>query len=389
MDKNSSLHVLVLCTWYPSPKDKLIGIYHKIFCKALADYGVKANILYVERLPFSNVLRFPFLKKYSQEQNDGYTTYFRKMLHLGRLSYDLHMRSYVKNVERLYRRYEKLHGKPDVIHAQVTTPAGYAACILGKKLGIPVVITEHATYFETFFSGNDAPYAQYALKNADRLTCVGKFMVDIFAKNGGDGMQVLPNIVDCSTFSGPKARKADDVLRLTTVCALRPQKEIQIAAAALKILKEKADFPAFRYTVVGDGHYGDFYKNAVKELGMEEYVDFVGRKDSTEIAQILSHTDILLMPSSMETFGIPAIEALAAGVPVVSTRCCGPEGFLTPECSEMSNVNDPQSFADAIERMVHRLPTMNEQAVRAVAAQFDSEAVAKQAVGIYREIIKK
>lgn len=389
MENTSSLHVLVLCTWYPSPKDRLIGIYHKIFCKALADHGVKANMLFVERLPFSNCLRYPFMKKYSEEHNEGYVTYFRKMVHLGRLSYDLHMRSYVKNVERLYRHYEKLHGKPDVIHAQVTTPAGYAACILGKKLGIPVVITEHATYFETFFSGKDAPYAQYALKNADRLTCVGKFMVDIFARNGGDGMQVLPNIVDCSTFSGPKVKKTDDVLRLTTVCALRPQKEIQVAAAALKLLLEKDDFPAFRYTVVGDGHYGDFYKNAVKELGMEDYVDFVGRKDSTEIAQILSQTDILLMPSSMETFGIPAIEALAAGVPVVSTRCCGPEGFLTPECSEMSDVNDPQGFADAIERMVRRLPTMNEQAVRAVAAQFDSEAVAKQAVAIYREIMKK
>ena len=389
MENKSSLHVLVLSSWYPNPKDKLIGIYHKIFCKALADHGVKINMLFVERLPFSSCLRYPFMKKYAEEHNDGYVTYFRKMIHLGRLSYDLHMRSYVKNVERLYRRYEKLHGKPDVIHAQVTIPAGYAACKLGKKLGIPVVITEHASYFETFFSGKDAPYAQYALKHADKLTCVGKYMVDIFAKNGGDGIQVLPNIVDCSRFSGPKAKKADDVLQLTSVCALRPQKDIQIAAAALKLLQEKKDFPAFRYTVVGDGQYGDFYKNAVKELGMEDYVDFVGRKDSAEIAQILSHTDILLIPSLIETFGIPAIEALAAGVPVVSTRCCGPEGFLTPECSEMSNVNDPQGFADAIERMVHRLPTMNAQAVRAVAAQFDSEAVAKQAVGIYREIIKK
>ena len=48
MQKNSPLHVLVIPTWYPNGEDKLIGVYHKLFSTALAEYGVKTNMLYVE-----------------------------------------------------------------------------------------------------------------------------------------------------------------------------------------------------------------------------------------------------------------------------------------------------------------------------------------------------
>ena len=77
MQKNSPLHVLVIPTWYPNGEDKLIGVYHKLFCTALAEYGVKANMLYVDRQGLSSLPKYPTMQKLYEESNIGYMTYCR------------------------------------------------------------------------------------------------------------------------------------------------------------------------------------------------------------------------------------------------------------------------------------------------------------------------
>ena len=386
MSNNSAPHILVVSTWYPHRNYKLLGIYHKHFCKALANAGVKVNMLHVDRYGISNFWRYPFMNKSYQVACEGYTTYFKRMLNVRRISFDLQTRLYAKRLEKLYYEYEKIHGKPDVLHAQVTVPAGYAACMLGKKIGVPVVITEHASYFQRFMSGREGKFAKFAVENAAALTCVGQYMQRIYNEKYNLDAEVLPNIVDCSAYQQPRAKNVG-VLKFTSICALREGKNIDLAVKALRILRDKNALPAFEYTVVGDGFCAEEYKSATKNMQMEDCVRFVGQKATDEIAQILSQTDIFLVPSELETFCIPAVEALASGVPVVSTKCRGPEGFLTPACSELCEVNDADSMADAILRLYNRMDSIDENEVRRIAKQFDGEAVANQAIEIYRRII--
>ena len=389
MADKSDLHVLVVSTWYPHRTDKLIGIYHKHFCQALAKRGVKVNMLNIDRYGISNFWRFPFMKRNYQVECEGYTTYFRRMLNLRRISFDLQTRLHAKNLEKLYYAYEKEHGKPDVIHGQVMVPGGYAAAMLGKKIGVPVVITEHASYFQRFFSGREGKFGKLAVENADVISCVGKYMQDIYAEKFNINAKLLPNIVNCSAYSGEKKKAEDGKLHFATVSALRDGKRIDMSIAALKRLRDENAIGPFVYTVVGDGYWMGTYKAAAEKMGMSDCVEFVGRKTTEEIAQILSRTDALLIASEVETFSIPAVEALAAGVPVVSTRCGGPEGFLTPDCSELCDGDDAEAMADAILRLCNRLDTIDETKVRQVAKQFDGEVVANQAIAIYNEVIHK
>ena len=385
---HSKLHVLVVTTWYPGGMDNLIGIYHKQFCEALADSGVKVNMLYIDSQPISRAPRYPFMKKYYELPENGYTTHCMRMLNMTRISFDLQMELYAKRLDQLYRKYVAIHGKPDVIHAQVTVPAGYAACTVGKKHGIPVVVTEHHGNYERFFRGVEKKYIHYVCQNAAKITYVSSYMANGFWEQAGVQGQTLPNIVDCSLYTAPKAIDPNGPLQFVSVCALRIGKQIHIAAKALKILLDAGKLPAFRYTVVGHGEMSGMFQQWVAEMGMADYVDFVGVKNHQQIAEILSHSHIMLVPSQEESFCIPAVEALAAGVPVVSTRCKGPVTFLTPECSELCNINDPQDMADAIERMYHRLPHLKEEDLRAVANQFDRTSVTRLAQEIYREVIK-
>ena len=93
MQKNSPLHVLVIPTWYPNGEDKLIGVYHKLFCTALAEYGVKTNMLYVDRQGLSSLPKYPTMQKLYEESNTGYVTYCRRMLDISKFSADVYRTS--------------------------------------------------------------------------------------------------------------------------------------------------------------------------------------------------------------------------------------------------------------------------------------------------------
>ena len=383
------LHVLVIPTWFPSERDKITGTYHQTFCRALSESGkVKVNMIYVDPQGIRSVYKYPFMKKSYKNEYEGYTLYARRMIDYSKFAYGAFIRSYAKKLDRLFCEYVKEHGKPDVIHAQVLLGAGYASALIGKKYGVPVVITEHATYFESFFTGAREKYARFACENA-HLTCVGNYMNDIFKDKYGYTSQTLPNIVDTSIFSAnAKVPSNDGTLRLTTVAALRPPKHIDDTVRALKILRDSGEIGKFKFTVVGGGFMEEHYRSVTSELGMNDVVEFVGRKNAHEIAKYLSESDILVMASVIETFGIPAIEALAAGVPVVCTRCKGPEGFLDEGCAEMCKSEDPEDLARAIKRMSDRLDTVDEDYLRDRAAEFSSQSVAEQAVAIYEKVIK-
>ena len=381
------LHILVVATWLPGRYDKLMGIYHKHFCEALAQAGVKVGMLHIDRQPISQALRFPFMKKRYTVEEKGYRTYARRMLNRHRLSPHWQMKAYTRCLYRLYKAYEKKNGKPDVLHAQVLIPAGYATAMLGKRIGVPVLITEHASYFERFFKDWSAPYTKKTVESGAQITCVGNYMVDLFAKLGVQA-QVLPNTVDCSVFSGPKAEKTDSTIRFATVCALREGKGIEVAVRALSKLLKEERLTDFTYTVIGNGDQSALYQAAAEQAGIADRTRFVGQKNHQQIAEILAYTDILLMPSDKETFAIPVIEAAAAGVPVVCTRCGGPEGFLTPDSAEFCGIQDADGMADAIMRMAARLPQIDEQKVRQVAAAFDRKAVAEKAIGYYKALLK-
>ena len=380
-------HILVIPTWLPSPRDPITGTYHHTFCRALcAREDLQVNMLYMDAQGLKVAHKYPFLKKSYQMDCEGYQVFAKRILDCSRFSYDAYIRAYTRRLEKLFCQYVATHGKPDVIHAQVILTAGYAAAVIGKKYGIPVVITEHASYFQTFFTGKKEKYARFACENA-RLTCVGKFMTDILRDRYGYEATVLPNIVDMSTFARvPKIPGDGKTLRLLTVTALRVPKRVDDTIRALHLLRKDGRIGPFRFTVVGDGLMMDHYRQVANELEMLDVVEFVGRKSPQEVSQYLSRADMLIIASTIETFGIPAIEALAAGVPVVCTRCHGPEGFLSEAVAEFCESKNPADLADAIARMAARLPEMDENMLRDTADSFSSESVAAMSVDIYREL---
>lgn len=378
------MNILVIPSWYPSGKDKLMGIYHKEFCEALAKRDdINVNMLYIDRQRLSAPLKYLFMKKDIIVEEKGYKTYIKKMLDVRKINFDIQLQRYVKTLDKLYNEYLKNNPKPDVIHAQVMFPAGYAATKLGVKYNIPVLITEHA-HAKRFFEGRYKKYSDFIYQNA-KITTVSKFLAkELEEKN--IKATVLPNLVNVEIFM--KTRKKIKELKLVTLVALREGKNIDDIIAALKIIINKNKKIKAQLTIIGDGFLEDYYKKRCTELDMDDYVEFVGRKNKDEAADILNNHNIMVIASDFETFGIPGIEAFASGMPVVSTKCLGPEEYIDKSCGALVKVKDIEALANAILEVYNNIDKYDVEHLRTIANKYSGKSITDKAIKIYKEMLK-
>ena len=126
---------------------------------------------------------------------------------------------------------------------------------------------------------------------------------------------------------------------------LEPKYGAQDLVEALGLL---ADLP-FKATLVGDGPLRESLETRVRELGLAERVQFLGRRPHSEIPELLRGFDLLAMPSRQEAWGVAAAEASATAIPVVATRIGGiPEVVIDGETGLLVPAQDPPALAAAI-----------------------------------------
>ncbi len=378
------MNILVIPSWYPNGTDKLMGIYHKEFCEALSKCkDIYVNMLYIDRQRLNAPLKYITMKKEEVIQENGYQVYIQKMLDVHKISFDLQMKSYVCALDKAFQKYLKNNKKPDILHAQVTIPAGYAACVLGEKYHIPVVVTEHASYFTRFFEGEYKKYGDFVATHS-KYTTVSKYMAKIVSKYVKE-CTVLPNLVDTLYFNKTKREKVDGI-RLIQVAGLRQGKRIDDTIEALKEIRE--DGYDATLTVVGDGFLEDYYKKRCTELEMNSFVNFVGRKNKAEIRKLFGQHNIFVISSDKETFAIPGIEALASGLPVVSTKCLGPEEYLDSKCGELVDVGDTHMLKEKILKVYHNMDKYDVSYLKEVASRYGSKSVTDMSIKIYNSLLK-
>lgn len=379
------MKVLVIPTWYPNGEDKLMGIYHKEFTENLNNYGISADMLFIDRQRLSNPIKYLFMRKKIIDNEINYKVYIYRMLNLSPISFKLQLKSYVKKMDKAFKTYLKYNDLPDILHAHVTVPAGYAACLLGKKYNIPVVVTEHCGNVERFYNGDILKeYGTYVLNNSTYST-VSNYMKNVVLKYT-DNCEVIPNLVNITPFNNNSKRKLTKTFKLVSVCALREGKRLDIAFKAIKILVKKG--LDIHLDIIGDGFYENYYINLCNELNLNKYVSFLGRKNKFEIAGILKKEHTLLISSELESFGIPGIEAMASGLPIISTDCLGPPEYINKDIGVICKVNDPADMANKIEYMISNYSKYDSKKIKEQANKYSPEVVIKNTIKIYEGAIK-
>ena len=222
----------------------------------------------------------------------------------------------------------------DIVHAHYAIPHATAAYLARQVLastpgaGVPRVITTlHGT--DITLLGVDPSYSEivrFGIEESDGVTAVSESLkLDTYRELGCScEIQVIPNFIDCDRHQRMPAPELRASLAprgeklVIHVSNFRPVKRVDVAVEVFA--RVRAQVPA-RLLLVGDGPDLGKVQRLAGVLGMSEDVVMLGEQDS--VIPLLSVSDVFLLPSAQESFGLAALEAMACGVPVVASRVGG------------------------------------------------------------------
>lgn len=289
----------------------------------------------------------------------------------------------------------------DLIHAHYAIPHASAAVMAREILAekgrrVPVVTTLHGT--DITLVGRDKSYEpviSYAINHSDAVTAVSQYLKDETYRHFDVNreIEVIYNFIDPKDFE----QSPDDCLKkyaapdgqfvLTHVSNFRPVKRVQDVIRAFALVH--AELPS-RLLMVGDGPERQSAEELARELGVDNDVLFVGKAKNT--LNVLPCSDLFLLPSASESFGLSALEAMACGVPVIATRSGGmPEVQIDGVTGFLSEVGDYESMAANALRILKDADTRARfsQAARNKAMEFSVDRIVPQYETLYQWIINE
>ena len=288
--------------------------------------------------------------------------------------------------------------KLDLLHVHYAIPHAYAAYMARKILEdqgvvIPVVTTLHGT--DITLVGKHPSYKPavcFSIEHSSAVTAVSESLRLDTERIFGirRRINVIPNFVDLDRYgrcaAGDRSKVAPDgVPILVHVSNFRRVKRIPDVIDVFA--RVRTQIPV-RLVLVGDGPERTRAEEDVQQRGLQDDVRWMGK--STDVERILSMSDVFLLPSESESFGLAALEAMASYVPVVATRAGGlPEVVDHGDSGYLEAVGDTQAMARDVLELLNT-PGKREamgQRARVKAEQFAMAAVGTQYIELYQKLV--
>ena len=304
--------------------------------------------------------------------------------------------------------------RPDVVHIQVSDPIGLAVVAVARKMGIPVVVTEHNQpevlteplklpgILRRSINAGLSAYFRKRGKKSDFMTMPSERAIDNLILSRGKEFPVpvaaVSNGVDLSHFKSgrvdgeiyDKYGISREGLKVLYIGRVDPEKKVGLAIEAFKkarkVLPKNTEF-----LIVGDGVDRTRLEKLVSDLGLLNCVRFLGRVLPPDLYELYRIGDVFITASEIETQGIVLIEAAATGLPLIAVN----KGAVSEICIDGKNgiLCEPGNIAELSDALVKILTDtkLREKFAKAslqVASQHDFEKTLDRFINIYKKVSK-
>ncbi|MEM6397113.1 MAG: N-acetyl-alpha-D-glucosaminyl L-malate synthase BshA [Bacteroidota bacterium] len=291
--------------------------------------------------------------------------------------------------------------KVDLLHVHYAVPHAAVAYMARKILisrgrYLPFVTTLHGT--DITLVGNNAAFAApitFAINKSDGVTAVSKSLKEDTLAHFQvcREIEVVYNFIDLDRFQRSNkehfkkaiAPKGERIL--THVSNFRPVKRVHDVIHVFKIISDQ--IPA-KLLLIGDGPERQRCETLSRQLGLSEHIRFLGKQDAVE--ELLAVSDLFLLPSQKESFGLAALEAMACEVPVISSNVGGlPEINIDGETGYTSGFGMVDKMAEDAMHILSNEDTLAtfRKGARAQAERFSIDAILPKYEAYYQKVLEE
>lgn len=347
-------HVLVIPSWYPQDRDDAHGSFFREQAEALGASGMAVGVLALTEEPVYSGGRSS-AEPLSVTEENGLNVIRGTVPRWLPMQRALNVWLVRRQLEQAWDTYVSRFGVPDVIHAHSLYPGAFLARELSRSHDIPFVYTEHRTLnhmpVRTRLGGKIE--REVAASAASRHAVSRGHAEHLARRFGLAQWDYIPNLLPAVVETG-----GDDVAPQTPhdggyiyghLSVLDPVKRVDRLIDAFAVVHAEDD--STRLLIGGSGPELPGLEQRVENLGLEGAVEFLGQLSRDEVADFYRQIDAFVLPSYTEPMGVVQVEALASGVPVISTRTWGGETVIGEGDGLLVDIDDHHQLVDAMRQI--------------------------------------
>jgi L-malate glycosyltransferase len=382
------MNVLILTSWSSRRDRPYLGVYFIEQAKAISKYVMNIVLIDIRIIPI-NEINCKTVGRIVQRKENGIVIYSIDFpsIGFGRIPF-LYQNLYNILFYFLYLKVKKIY-KIDLVHAHSFYPAGAAAVFWSRYTGIPIIYTEHAS---SVLSRSISEKLTDRLKQVHAISkstlCVSKALgQSIKYLTGSDKpIIVISNGIDDAFFKGI-TNPQFSTINFISVGNLVAIKRYDLLIEAFGKVVSK--YPNVSLRILGEGGERKKLEEVIIEKKLEEYVKLMGAKTRIEVLSELRESDVFVLSSDYETNNVACLEALAVGLPVISTKSGGPEDYISESNGVLVDKGDANELSGAMLRMIRDYKNYSANSIREYTYNhYSYPAIARQIVHIYSNAIK-
>jgi glycosyltransferase involved in cell wall biosynthesis len=297
-----------------------------------------------------------------------------------------------------WRYIRKSWGHEDLMHVNVIDRAGYFTLMINLLKGTPYVITEHSTPDIKFVKGETnkthvpLKFLKGAvLKRSYFANVDSKASLDYLHKVGFTGnFGIIQNVVEINPdYLTSAGNKKDGIKRAVHISILNERKNVSDIIRAFVYLYNDLNKKNIELHIIGNGEQKEALKKLASENGiLDNCVIFHGYVDDAEKLKILTDADFHILNSDEEGFSVVTAEAILYGIPVIATKCGGPEDFVTKETGLLIDRRNLDQLKEAILYMVEHSEEYDPKTLQEYGRnKFSPEVIGEITYNVYKQAV--